>query len=141
MPSPATKERELDDARPFEALEGYRYLRLTTYRKSGEGVPTPVWFALVGGRICVFTGLESGKVKRIRNDPRVTLAPSDWRGRPKGVGIRAEARLMDGAEEGVADRAIGEKYGWQYGLFGCVLRLPRNPPEHVFLELRPGASD
>jgi PPOX class probable F420-dependent enzyme len=57
----------------FEHLEGHRYARLTTYRKSGEPVPIPVWFAVVGvpdNRIYVFTDALSGKAKRIRNDPQ-----------------------------------------------------------------------
>ena len=58
----------------FEYLEGHRYARLTTYRKSGEPVPIPVWFAVVryaDDRLYIFTDARSGKAKRIRNDPRV----------------------------------------------------------------------
>ena len=58
----------------FEHLEGHRYARLTTYRKSGEPVPITVWFAVVGvpdNRVYVFTDALSGKAKRVRNDPQV----------------------------------------------------------------------
>ncbi len=81
-------------------LEGHSYARLTTFRKSGEPVSTPVWFALGPGheRVYVFTDVESGKVRRIRNDPRVGLAPSGFRGRPRGAEVRAEARVLDRAE-------------------------------------------
>ena len=124
-------------AGPFDLLEGQRFVSLTTFRRSGEGVPTTVWFALVEGKAYVFTAANSGKAKRIRNDPRVTLIPSNFRGRPKtAVSIEAEARVMEKGEEEMPDRAIDQKYGWQYRLFNRILQLPRNPPEHVFLELR-----
>lgn len=121
----------------FHVLQGQNYMNLTTYRKSGEAVSTPVWFALVDGNAYVFTGLESGKIKRIRNDPRVRVQPSDMRGKAKGASVEAEARLMDSSEESVANRAISAKYGWQYRLFNFVLGLRGEPPEHVFLEVRP----
>lgn len=113
-------------------------MRLTTYRRSGKAVPTTVWFALVEDRAYVFTELHTGKVKRVRNDPRVTLAPSNFRGRPRGEVVDAAARNMDEAERGVADRVLREKYGWQYRVYWTVMRLLRRPPlEHVYLDLRP----
>lgn len=127
----------MSDPHIFHILEGHSYMNLTTYRKSGEAVTTTVWFALVDGNAYVFTGLESGKAKRIRNNPRVRVQPSNARGKTKGASVEAEVRLMDRSEEAMADRAIKAKYGWQYRLFNFVLNLPRNPPEHVFLEVRP----
>ena len=122
----------------FDLLEGYRYVRMLTYRKSGEAVPTTVWFALVDGRAYVFTGGQTGKAKRIRNNSRVKLTPSNFIGRPKVQGsVEAEARLMDEDEEAVADRAISEKYGWQYHLYHFVLGKVAPQHEHVFLELKP----
>jgi len=53
-----------DDPHPFSTLEGHRYMRLTTYRRDGEAVSTPVWFAILDDRIHVFTDNESGKVRR-----------------------------------------------------------------------------
>lgn len=125
---------------PFDALEGHNYLSLTTYRRSGEGVPTPVWFAREGGALYVFTDSESGKVKRIRNDPRVTLAPCDLRGRVRGgsaEGIAATARVMDRRESEVADRALAGKYGWRYKASRAYLRFRGKEPQSAFLELRP----
>ncbi|MBA2713909.1 MAG: PPOX class F420-dependent oxidoreductase [Rubrobacteraceae bacterium] len=127
----------MSDASLPELLEGHRYIRLTTFRKSGEAVSTPVWFELVGDKAYVFTSANSGKAKRIRNNSRVVVTPSNFRGRPKVQGsIEAEARLMNEDEEEMPNRVIDEKYGWQYRLFNFVIGLPRNPPEHVFLELR-----
>jgi uncharacterized protein len=96
----------------FEVLEGHRYVRMITYRKSGAAVPTTVWFALADGRAYVFTALHSGKVKRLRDNPRVILTPSNFMGGPKvESNVEAEARRMEAVEEDFADRAIGEKYG------------------------------
>ncbi len=125
------------DANPFDALAGHRYLRLSTFRRSGEPVPTPVWFARVGDVLYVVTGWSTGKAKRIRNNPEVTLAPSDFMGRPKGPSIEATARLTDQQEDDPAGRALRKKYGWLYRIaLGIEQRLAaRYDP--VFLELRP----
>ncbi len=125
----------------FDTLEKHRYANLTTFRRTGEGVKTPVWFAVVNGAAYVFTGRDSGKVKRIGNNPRVDLAPSDVRGRVKGASLEATARILPPSEEAFADRALREKYTWQYRGFNLLLRLRRNAGEHVFLELRLGAED
>jgi uncharacterized protein len=122
---------------PFAVLEGHGYALLATFRKNGRPVPTPVWFSIAGDRLYVFTDLESGKVKRIRNDPRATLSPSDFRGRPKGGSVRAEARILDRAGSEVADRALREKYGRRYRLAQWVIRVLGMSARRAFLELRP----
>jgi uncharacterized protein len=129
-----------EEVRPFEALEGHQYARLTTHRENGEPVPTPVWFALADGHVYVFTDLESGKVRRIRNDPRVTLVPSSFGGRPRGEETRAEARVLDPAGHARADRALREKYGWRYRTALAVVRLLGKSARQAFLELRPGSD-
>ena len=119
-------------------LEGHSYARLTTFRKSGEPVSTPVWFALGSGheRVYVFTDIRSGKARRIRNDPCVRLAPSSFRGRPRGGEVRAEARILERAEHEVADRALREKYGWRYRLAQAIISLLGLSDRRAFLELR-----
>lgn len=124
-------------ANPFDALEGARYIRLSTFRKNGEAVPTPVWFARVGENLYFTTGRNTGKAKRIRNNPEVAIAPSDFRGRPKGSDIRAVARLTDEPKGGTADGALRKKYGWQYRAFEFVEGLIGSAEELAFLELRP----
>jgi Pyridoxamine 5'-phosphate oxidase. len=74
----------------FAPLAGHQYMNLTTFRKNGQPVPTPVWFAQEGDRIYVVTQAASGKVKRIRANPRVQLTPSDARGKPLGATIEAQ---------------------------------------------------
>lgn len=125
---------------PFDALAGERYVRLSTFRKTGKPVPTPVWFARVGENLYVVTGRNTGKAKRIRNNPDVAIAPSDFRGRPKGRDLRAVARPTDEPKDGPADRALRRKYGWQYRVFEFVEGLLGNADELVFLELGPPAE-
>ena len=125
---------------PFDALAGHRYVRLSTFRRSGRAVPTPVWFARVGGNLYVVTGRNTGKAKRIRNNPGVTIAPSDFRGLPMGGDLRAVARLTDERKGGPADRTLRNKYGWQYRVFEFVEWLRGAADELVFLELSPPAE-
>lgn len=89
-----------------------KYLSLESYRKTGKPVSTPVWFAEQNGVLYIYSLANAGKVKRIRNNSRVRVAPCDVRGRLKGEMIDAEAIILDpaGAERG--HRLLNEKYGW-----------------------------
>ena len=89
-----------------------RYLLLTTFRTDGTPVPTPVWAADVGEELLVWTERRTGKVKRIRRDGRVTVAPCSFTGRPRGAAVEARARLL--TQEGITrtQSAIERKYGW-----------------------------
>lgn len=120
---------------PFAPLAGHQYMNLTTFRKSGQPVPTPVWFAQVGDRIYVVTFAASGKVKRIRANPRVHLTPSDARGKPLGETIEAHARILDPSAQEAAHRALAKKYGVLYWMFAGFWKLRRMTP--VFLEITP----
>ncbi len=124
-------------------LAGARYMNLITFRKSGEALSTPVWFAIVGDRAYVVTEHTSGKAKRIRNNGRVRLAPSDWRGRAKGGEIDATATLVtDPAECATAERALRERYGWQWRLLTWLgerrARRSGTPDGRVYLAIRGG---
>ncbi len=107
-----------------------KYLNLVTYRRSGTAVSTPVWFVEEGGVLYVRTPARSGKVKRLRNDPRVRLVPSDGRGNPKGAWVDGRARIVaDGAEAERANRLVHRKYGWRKKLI--ELRYKINPEKRV----------
>ncbi len=134
------------DADPgFEVLAGERYLSLTTFRRSGDGVATPVWFALLDGpRLVVHTEAASGKAKRLRADPACTVAPCDVRGRVHGPEVAARARLLDGEEDAEqaasARRALARTYGWQWRVFqsvGAVRRRLGRGHDTIELELHP----
>ncbi|XWX03215.1 PPOX class F420-dependent oxidoreductase [Aggregatilineales bacterium SYSU G02658] len=107
---------------PFDALNGHQYLSLTTYRKSGQPVATPVWFAREGDRLYVVTQADSGKVKRIRNNAQVEIAPCDVRGNLKGERFPATARILPESDFQHADRAITRKYGLMKRLFDLFQR-------------------
>jgi uncharacterized protein len=106
-----------DATQPFDLLKGHKYINLTTFRKNGEAVPTTVWFALVDGRAYVTTSPQSGKMKRIRNNPRVMLTPSNAWGRTKGESVEGVARPIDGDPTGRAEQALREKYRFALALF------------------------
>lgn len=106
-----------------------RYLSLTTFKRDGTAVSTPVWFApLEDGRLAVVTDAEAGKRKRLRNDPRCTVAPCDVRGRVHGPAEAATAEVVEGAEAmrpGLA--ALARRYGGQWWAFNLMRRLRRTP--------------
>jgi PPOX class probable F420-dependent enzyme len=95
----------------FEHLRGHKYAVLVTFRRSGETVPTAVWFGLDGGKLYVRTERRSGKVKRIRNDARVLVAPSGFRANPLGPAAGGTARILEPAESEHAERALAAHYG------------------------------
>jgi uncharacterized protein len=117
------------------ALGRRDFALLTTFRKNGQGVPTAIWFVLGGDdRAYFMTGPETGKARRIRNNPSVQLAPSSASGKPQGPAVAAAARLLQGAEADAAQRALAKRYGLQWTLFGFVSRL-RGLGKQVFYEV------
>ena len=120
------------------ALNGHRYCRLTTFRRSGTAVATPVWFALADGRLYIVTQQGSGKVKRLRHRAAVRVAPSTARGVVLGAEVGGQARVLAPAEAAAALRALQAKYGWRLTLLAWLFRLRRRA--HVFLEIMPELS-
>lgn len=117
------------------------YVSLVTYRRSGVAVPTPVWAAEDGGELLVWTRDDSGKVKRLRHDPRVTVTPCDVRGRTAAGAstVQGTARLLEsGPELRRVRRALASKYGWRFRLLdsgGALLRRGRRPHTGVAVTL------
>jgi PPOX class probable F420-dependent enzyme len=110
-------EEERSATRPFDVLKGHSYISLTTFRRSGEAVSTPIWFALVDDSVYATTPPDSGKMKRLRNDPRVVLTPCNAWGRPRGESVEGVARAIDGAAPERAEAALREKYWLGLALF------------------------
>jgi PPOX class probable F420-dependent enzyme len=99
-------------AKGFEALRGHKYCLLVTFRRSGESVPTPVWFGLdTEGRVYTRTEHDAGKVKRIRANPHVRVAPCNARGKPAGPMAEGTARIVPAGEEEHGEAAISANYG------------------------------
>jgi uncharacterized protein len=111
-----------------------KYLNLVTYRRSAAAVPTPMWFVEEGGVLYVRTPAKSGKVKRLRNNPRVRVVPSDGRGGPKGAWIEGRARIVDDVQAERVNRLVHWKYGWRKKLI--ELRYKRNPEKRVTIAVR-----
>jgi len=102
----------------FAAFAGQKYLNLETFKKNGTGVKTPVWFAADpsasldsnDAKLYVYTIGVSGKVKRIRNNPRVKIAPCDMRGRVLGEWAEARAEIVTGEEDARGTQLLKNKY-------------------------------
>ena len=92
------------------ALRAQKYISLTTFRKTGAGVATPVWFGEDDGKLYLMTMGNSGKAKRIRNNPQVRLAPCTVRGKVTGPDFAATARLLPKEDFARARKTITRKY-------------------------------
>jgi uncharacterized protein len=125
---------------PFPALNRQNYMALTTFRKNGQAVVTPVWFAQEGDKLYLFSGATAGKVKRITHTARVMAAPCTMGGTLLGDAVEANARILQTAEERrMADRALTRKYGWQKRLLFFWYRLRgEKDSDNAYLEISIG---
>ena len=123
--------------RGFQTLHGHKYCLLITFRKSGDSVPTPVWFGLGDdGNLYVRSEASVGKVKRIRNDPRVRVAPCTVRGKPLGAPAEGRARVLAADESDDAERALAANYGLGRKLYEAIAhRL--SSIELIYIEIDP----
>src|ERR1700684_4690044 len=92
------------------SLQSQKYISLKTFRKSGVGVATAVWFGEDAGKLYVMTRSDMGKTKRVRNNPQVRVAPCTIRGTVTGAEITATARILT-AEAQAEGRAAGHRAG------------------------------
>ena len=111
---------------PLAQFTGRRYLNLESYRRTGVPVRTPLWFAEEGGALYVYSWADSGKVKRIRNDPRVRVVPSDMRGNPKGEWVEARAELLDAAGAARGHQLLSRKF-WLKRVFDLINSVKKRP--------------
>ncbi|HWX73857.1 MAG TPA: PPOX class F420-dependent oxidoreductase [Solirubrobacteraceae bacterium] len=135
-PAAFTAARGEATAHGFAALRGAKYCLLVSYRRSGEPVPTPVWFGLDDeGRLYVRSEADVGKVKRIRANPRVRVAPANSRGKPTGPLAEGTARVLAPHESAPAELVLQANYGpgrKLYEALGAPLGV-----ERVYLEVTP----
>lgn len=114
------------------AFASEKYLSLETYRRSGTPVRTPVWFARDDSdpaMLYVVSERDAGKVKRIRNNPGVKIAPCTIRGTVKGQWLPATGRLVDGDEAARGHALLDRKY-WLRRLAGS-LRPDRRASQQI----------
>jgi uncharacterized protein len=132
----------MSDAMAFAAFASHKYLNLETFKKSGEGVRTPLWFAAEPaagpsgtGKLYVYTIGNTGKVKRVRNNGRVRIAPCNARGRLLGAWVEARAEILTGEEATHGMRLLNKKYvPWKQLLDFFASFRPR---ERTVLAIRP----
>ncbi|TPG19834.1 PPOX class F420-dependent oxidoreductase [Pedococcus bigeumensis] len=121
-----------------------KFVSLTTFRKSGVGVPTTVWVGRDGDSLVVTTPSGSGKVKRLRNDERIELRPSSRRG-TVNTSVPPVAGVAEVVEGFGATARLGEVMGAKYGLeyrivMGVERLLRRGAPQRVMLRITPAAD-
>jgi PPOX class probable F420-dependent enzyme len=119
---------------PLKQFANQKYLNLETFRKDGRGVPTPVWFAEENSILYIYSLADAGKVKRIRNNPQVRIAPCDFRGKLKGAWVKGLAHILDpsGAEHG--HKLLNRKYGITKRLGDFVSKLRKR--QRVVIAIR-----
>jgi uncharacterized protein len=119
-----------------------RYVSITTFRRDGSPVATPVWMVADGVRMYVWTGAQTGKAKRIRRNPDVTLAPCTMRGTVTGPSVPARAQIVQSADRPDVWRLFLAKYSlqlrtiiWAEQARRWLRRSGPGPAGRVYLEL------
>jgi hypothetical protein len=120
-----------------DRLGAEKYILLTTFRRDGRAVATPLWAVRDGGGLACWTVTDSGKVKRIRNGGRVTVAPCDFRGKPLGDAVEGQARIGDEADTARVRGLLGRKYGvvGRLSIWGSTLRRGRTGTVAVLIDV------
>ena len=102
-------------------FEGQKYLCIETYKKNGQGVRTPVWFVISDGIIYVVTAESSGKIKRLMHNKTVRIAPSNFKGEPKGQWVEGQAFFGNEPELNLTMSLRNKKYGLMAKMIGMFV--------------------
>jgi uncharacterized protein len=128
----------------FAAIGAEQFISLTTFRTTGLGVATAVWVAPDGDGLVVVTGADSGKVKRIRNDPRVEMRPCNRMGAvvEGSVSVSGTAEVVADDRRDALLKPLAKKYGAQFAIFEAAGKVAsavrrRGPAERVILRITP----
>jgi PPOX class probable F420-dependent enzyme len=114
-----------------------RFVSVATYRASGAAVATPLWFGWTDRGIAIVTPANAAKVKRLRRDSRVTVAPCRGQGRVTGPTAPARARILSGAEATAALRAIARRYPVPRFMLESTMRRRAGGLHPVYIEITP----
>ena len=112
---------------------GQKYVSIETFKKNGQGVKTPVWFVLHDNAFYVYTEADSWKVKRIRNNARVRVAPCGVRGDVKGPWLDGTASFVEGDERIAADKLLDRKYFLKV-IFNVLTKINRHTRAMIKIE-------
>ncbi len=130
-------------ADPVGQFTRAKYLSLETFRKTGMGVRTPVWFAQdvshTDPSITVFyiySEISAGKLKRVRNNPNVRIVPCTLRGAVRGVWIDGRARICDAYDAEHGQQLLRQKYGLLKICGDFFGRLLRHKQEVIAVEVK-----
>ena len=122
-------------------LESAKTILLTTFKRDGTPVATPVSIAFAGDRAFFRSYDKAWKTKRLRNNPEVEVAASTLRGEPSGPTVHARATLLDGEQARIAARALARRHRVLQGLLVPLShRLLRYRPMHYELQAGPARA-
>lgn len=123
----------------YALLSAHDFIELTTFRKNGDAVATPVFFIADRGKLYATTNGNSGKSKRIRNNGHVLVAPCNNRGKVIGEQIEAHARELPASEHRYINTLLKRKHGFRFRVFLLVQRwiafLRKAPRTFIEIEL------
>jgi hypothetical protein len=134
-PSGARTITDVPRTGTVEEIRAHKRTLLVTYRRNGIPVPTPVWAAESDGCLYVRSERAAGKIKRLRNDPRVLVAPCTVRGRPLGAPLEATVTVVPAERERVAEGALVRRYGLGRAIFEWA--MDRLRVDMCYLEITP----
>jgi len=115
---------------------GEKYICIETYRRTGDPVRTPVWFVEENGELFVRTDSDTGKMKRIHNNPRVRVATCNIRGNAKGEWVGGEARQVDSETSKHVFSLLKAKYGLMYRFIRFTERFSRSKAKPIGLAIQ-----
>ena len=117
----------------LEDLSGHKYCVLVTYKKSGEPMPSALWFGTANGKLYFQTGATAAKLKRIERNPEVRVAPATSRGRPLAHPVIGTARRVPADEEPEAEHSLQANYGLGRRVYSVLTGRLAN----VYVEVTP----
>jgi PPOX class probable F420-dependent enzyme len=130
---PAASQLSAGGRHDFVELRGHKHCLVVTYRRSGEAIPTPVWFGIADGKVYFRSEERVAKIKRIRANDRVLIAPCDNRGKPLGEAVDGRARVLPPEDEHHAESAIQSNFGLGRRIYeGVAMNLG---PKGVYVEV------
>ncbi len=123
----------------FAYLRQQEFLLLKTFRKNGAAVATPVWFAYEDGKLYITTSTAAGKIKRIRNNGHVLLAPCDRSGNIVGKEIEGSARTLPPEKYEYAHALLAQKYGQLFQTISSMNSI--TAAERTYIEIEPDRGE
>lgn len=121
---------------PLQDLTAAQYALLSSYRRDGTAVDTPIWFGLDGNTL-LFRTKVGPKTRRLTSRPDVELIPCDYRGRVQqgATAVSGHATILSGADAELGNRLLHRRYGWQWNIVP-LLKIPGVTNVHRDLPLR-----